>query len=132
MVSGDLTEVEAEGLIFMREEEKLARDVYLTLYDQWNIPIFQNIARSEQTHTDAIKNLLDTYGLVDPMVNDKIGVFVNPDLQALYDQLVEMGSQSLSDALKVGIAIEEIDILDLKKYIAQTDHVILNWSMRTC
>ncbi|HUV93138.1 MAG TPA: DUF2202 domain-containing protein, partial [Anaerolineales bacterium] len=66
MVVGDLTEVEAEGLIFMREEEKLARDVYLTLYDQWDIPIFQNIARSEQTHTDAIKNLLDTYGLVDP------------------------------------------------------------------
>jgi hypothetical protein len=122
MVVGDLTEVEAEGLIFMREEEKLARDVYLTLYDQWDIPIFQNIARSEQTHTDAIKNLLDTYGLVDPMVNDKIGVFVNPDLQALYDQLVEMGSQSLSDALKVGIAIEEIDILDLEKHIAQTDH----------
>lgn len=122
MVVGDLTEVEAEGLIFMREEEKLARDVYLTLYDQWDIPIFQNIARSEQTHTDAIKNLLDTYGLVDPMVNDKIGVFINPDLQALYDQLVAQGSQSLSDALKVGVAIEEIDILDLEKYIAQTDH----------
>ena len=122
MVVGDLTEVEAEGLIFMREEEKLARDVYLTLYDQWDIPIFQNIARSEQTHTDAIKNLLDTYGLVDPMVNDKIGVFINPDLQALNDQLVAQGSQSLSDALKVGIAIEEIDILDLEKYIAQTDH----------
>jgi hypothetical protein len=85
MVVGDLTEVEAEGLIFMREEEKLARDVYLTLYDQWDIPIFQNIARSEQTHTDAIKNLLDTYGLVDPMVNDKIGVFINPDLQARRD-----------------------------------------------
>jgi hypothetical protein len=122
MVVVDLTEVEAEGLIFMREEKKLARDVYLTLYDQWDIPIFQNIARSEQTHTDAIKNLLDTYGLVDPMVNDKIGVFINPDLQALYDQLVAQGSQSLSDALKVGVAIEEIDILDLEKYIAQTDH----------
>jgi hypothetical protein len=122
MSAGDLTQTEAEGLIFMREEEKLARDVYLTLYDQWNTPIFQNIARSEQTHTDAIKTLLDTYGLVDPMVNDEIGVFINPDLQALYDQLVAQGSLSLSDAFKVGAAIEEIDILDLEKYIAQTDH----------
>ena len=110
MVVGDLTEVEAEGLIFMREEEKLARDVYLTLSDQWDIPIFQNIARSEKTHTNAIKNLLDTYGLDDPMVNEKIGVFINPDLQALYDQLVAQGSQSMSD------------ILDLEEYIAQTNH----------
>ncbi len=122
MVVGDLTEVEAEGLIFMREEEKLARDVYLTLSDQWDIPIFQNIARSEKTHTNAIKNLLDTYGLDDPMVNEKIGVFINPDLQALNDQLVVQGSQSLSDAHKVGVAIEEIDILDLEEYIAQTNH----------
>ena len=117
-----LTEAEAEGLVFMREEEKLARDVYLTLYGQWNIPIFQNIAGSEQTHTDAVKTLLDNYNLVDPVVNDEIGVFTNPDLQSLYDQLVGQGSQSLSDALQVGAVIEEIDILDLEKYIAQTDN----------
>ena len=121
-LSTGLTEIEAEGLLFMREEEKLARDVYLTLYDQWNINIFQNIAASEQTHTDAIKTLLDQYGLDDPVVNDEIGVFTNADLQALYDQLVAQGSQSLGDALNVGAAIEEIDILDLEKYIAQTDN----------
>jgi len=121
-ISTELTELEAAGLIFMREEEKLARDVYLTLYDQWQINIFQNIASSEQTHTDAIKTLLDQYGLDDPVVNDEIGVFANPDLQALYDQLIASGSQSLDDALKVGAAIEEIDILDLEKYIAQTDN----------
>jgi hypothetical protein len=120
--SSDLTNIEAEGLVFMREEEKLARDVYLTLYDQWNINIFKNIAASEQTHTDAIKTLLDQYGLDDPMSSDEIGVFENADLQALYDQLAALGSQSLADALNVGAAIEEIDILDLEKYIAQTDN----------
>ncbi|MFH1446646.1 MAG: DUF2202 domain-containing protein [Chloroflexota bacterium] len=120
--SGVLSESEVEGLVYMREEEKLARDVYLTLFDQWNMNIFQNIAKSEQTHTDAVKNLLDIYGIVDPVINDEIGKFVNPDLQALYDQLVVQGSQSLGDALKVGAAIEEIDILDLEKHIAQTEH----------
>jgi len=106
----------------MREEEKLARDVYLRLYDLWNINIFKNIAASEQTHTDAIKALLDSYSLDDPMSNDENGVFANDDLQALYNQLVDQGSQSLEDALKVGAAVEEIDILDLEKYIAQTDN----------
>jgi len=88
IATSGLTEAEADGLVFMREEEKLARDVYLTLYGQWNISIFQNIAGSEQTHTDAVKNLLDNYGLVDPVIDDAVGVFTNADLQTLYDQLI--------------------------------------------
>ena len=106
----------------MREEEKLARDVYLALYDLWGLAIFQNIANSEQSHTDAVKVLLDTYGLEDPAAGNDPGEFDNEDLQALYDQLVLQGSQSLSDALKVGAAIEEIDILDIEAYLAQADN----------
>jgi hypothetical protein len=119
--AGDLTTVEIEGLAFMREEEKLARDVYLTLYDQWNMPVFQNIANSEATHMDAILTLIERFGLDDPAAENGVGEFTNPDLQALYDQLVAQGSQSLADALKVGAAIEEIDILDLEEFIGQTD-----------
>ncbi|MCK4901592.1 MAG: DUF2202 domain-containing protein [Anaerolineales bacterium] len=119
--NGELSEAEAAGLIFMREEEKLARDVYITLYDQWGLPLFQNISKSEQTHTDAVKALLDNYGLDDPMLGNEVGVFSNPELQALYDQLVIQGNQSLIEALKVGVAIEEIDILDLEERLAQTD-----------
>ena len=119
---GDLSEEEAQGLLYMREEEKLARDVYLTLYDKWNFPVFSNIARSEQQHTDMVKALLDRYGLQDPAEGQGIGQFTNPDIQALYDKLVAQGSTSLADALKVGAAIEEIDILDLKERIAQTDN----------
>ena len=115
------TAIETEGILFMREEEKLARDVYLTLYDQWDILIFQNIAGSEQSHMDAVLSLLERYGVEDPAAGKEIGEFTNPDLQALYDQLVAQGEQSLSDALKVGAAIEEIDILDLEEYVAQTD-----------
>jgi len=117
----NLTTEEAEALQFMREEEKLARDVYLTLNELWNLRVFQNISKSEQAHMDAIKTLLDSYGLEDPAAGNDIGVFSNPELQALYDQLVSSGSTSLSEALQAGIDIEEIDILDLKERIEETD-----------
>lgn len=111
--SSDLTDEEIDSLIYMREEEKLAHDVYLAMYDLWGLSIFKNIANSEQTHTDAVKGLLDTYDIPDPVDTSPAGVFQNADLQSLYDQLTELGAQSLGEALKVGAAIEEIDILDL-------------------
>ncbi|NJE03187.1 DUF2202 domain-containing protein [Thermococcus sp. MV11] len=117
----DLSQEEIDGLLYMREEEKLARDVYLTLYEIYGLQIFYNIAQSEQTHTDTVLSLIEKYNLTDP-ASDEIGVFTNPDLQALYDQLVEMGSQSVVDALKVGALIEETDIVDLQERIAQTDN----------
>jgi hypothetical protein len=115
-----LSDAEIEGILYMREEEKLARDVYLTLYETWGISIFQNIAKSESTHMDAVKTLIERYDLVDPAQDKGVGVFDNATLQQLYDQLVAQGSQSLGDALRVGAAIEEIDILDLQAHIAET------------
>jgi hypothetical protein len=119
--ASELNAEEAAALAYMREEEKLAHDVYVTLFAQWGLPVFQNISQSEQTHTDAVKALLDRYELTDP-ASSSVGVFSNPDLQALYNDLVTRGSQSLADALKVGAAIEEIDILDLDARQAQTDN----------
>jgi len=118
---GDLSAEELAALLYMREEEKLAHDVYVTFYVQWGLPLFQNISQSEQTHTEAIKTLLDRYGLADPGTSE-VGAFTNPDLQALYNDLVARGSQSLAEALKVGAAIEEIDILDLEERLVQTNN----------
>ena len=118
---GELNEAEKEALIFMREEEKLAHDVYVVMYELWGLPIFQNISSSEQSHTEAVKTLLDGYNVPDP-AQDELGFFTNPELQGLYDQLIVQGSQSLADALRVGAAIEEIDILDLQERLAQTDN----------
>jgi len=111
-------QIYADSLIYIREEEKLARDVYLFLYNQWGVQIFQNIASSEQAHTDAINTLLNAYGLADPAAYTEPGEFVNADLQALYNQLTDQGSLSLAEALKVSAAIEEIDILDLQQHLA--------------
>ncbi len=117
-----LTDAEIEGLLFMREEEKLAQDVYLYLADVWNLQIFSNIARSEATHTEAVRKLLETNGIADPALSTELGEFADPILQELYDQLVEEGSKSLGAALRVGTAIEEIDILDLEKFLKETDN----------
>ncbi len=118
----DLSTAERDGLIYMREEEKLARDVYLVLYDQWNVRIFGNISKAEQRHTDAVKYLLDRYQVDDPVTNNEIGSFTNQDLLKLYNDLTAQGKTSLVEALKVGAAIEEIDILDLQKDIAAADN----------
>jgi hypothetical protein len=117
--SATLSSAESDALAYMREEEKLAHDVYNFLYENWGLPIFQNIATSEQTHTDAVKTLLDRYNLADPASN-QARVFTNSTLQDLYTSLVERGSQSLEEALRVGAAIEEIDILDLQQALTQT------------
>ena len=112
---------EATHLLYMREEEKLARDVYQVLFSKWNVRIFNNIAVSEQRHYDAVGTLISRYKLTDP-AQETAGVFTNPDLQALYAQLIAKGSISLLDALQVGVSIEETDIDDLKAAIAVTDN----------
>lgn len=117
MEIGDISPEEIDGLIFMREEEKLARDVYLTMFDKWEAKIFNNISKSEEKHTNAIKLLLERYGIEDPVQTNDIGVFTNSELQELYNSLVVSGNTSLIEALKVGAAIEEIDIIDLEEQV---------------
>lgn len=120
-----LTAEEEAGLIWMREEEKLALDVYAALYDQWQVPIFTNIADAEQTHTDAVKALLDRYAIADPSVGTTPGTFTDPDIQALYTTLVAQGSTSLVAALTVGATIEDLDIADLQARATTTPDIAL-------
>ncbi len=122
VATGELSEAEILALNFMREEEKLAQDVYLALSDLWGQQTFGNIAQSEAMHMDSVLAILEAYGLADPAAGNSTGVFSDPALQALYDELVARGSQSLAEALKVGAEIEEIDILDLQARISQTSN----------
>ena len=117
-----LTTEEETELVYMREEEKLARDVYLTLADQWQMPIFPNIAGAEQRHMDSLKRVLDLYEVADPVVDDTIGVFTNPTLAQLYTDLVGQGSASLVDGLIVGATIEDLDLNDLDHMLAIADN----------
>jgi len=115
----ELTLEEIDGILLMREEEKLAHDVYQALYDRWGMNIFINIASSESAHMDAVGELIVLFGLDDPLSGQE-GEFTNGELQDLYDTLVSQGEESLEEALRVGAAIEEIDILDLQELMEQS------------
>ncbi|MEZ5329763.1 MAG: DUF2202 domain-containing protein [Verrucomicrobiales bacterium] len=111
-----LTPVEISDIEYIRQEEKVARDVYDQLYSIWGKNIFSNIASSERNHIAAMVNIMAAYGLVDSTPSEP-GQFSIPELQALHDELLEKGKQSLVDALLVGVLIEETDIADLARSI---------------
>jgi hypothetical protein len=113
----DISDSEVETLEYVREEEFLARDVYIKMYELYNIPVFNNISKSELIHSTAMQALLEKYNLPDPGANHQTGIFNNQDIQALYDALVEQGSASLEDAIIVGATIEDVDIADLIEHI---------------
>jgi hypothetical protein len=119
-----LDAVEASHLTFMREEEKLARDVYLTLAGLYpDQKVFNRIATtSEQTHTDTMRDKLALYNLPDPNpatndLPDSIGVFTGAEwgwyFAEKFKDLTEKGSKSELEALYVGAFIEELDMNDI-------------------
>ncbi|QTA79357.1 DUF2202 [Desulfonema limicola] len=117
----DISDIESSDMLYMIEEEKLARDVYLAMYEFWNQQVFDKIAQSEQKHMAAISSLLAKYE-IDYSLDDTAGIFTNPELQTLYHDLVQSGSSSLAEALRAGAAIEDLDIFDLKSRLEQTDN----------
>ncbi|MDD2880045.1 MAG: DUF2202 domain-containing protein [Rhodoferax sp.] len=119
-----LSEAEQESLAFMREEEKLAHDVYIQLDGLWRgyTKVFGNIANSESTHTESVLQLLVRYNLPDPTATLTAGVFQNTTLQNLYTQLLTAGSVSLVEGLKVGATIEEVDMIDINKALLAVDN----------
>ena len=121
----ELSAAEVATLSFMREEEKMARDVYITLYEVWQTPVFASISKAEQQHMDRIKSVLDSYELPEP-ASEETGVFTNSDLQTLYNSLVERGRTSQIEAFQVGALVEEVDIADLQTAIAETENPLLD------
>ncbi|MGB5403149.1 MAG: DUF2202 domain-containing protein [Robiginitalea sp.] len=120
-----LTQIEKEALTFMLEEERLARDVYDHLFAKWGLSQFENISISEQSHMDAVENLLKQYDL--PYSILEAGTFQNAALQGSYDNLVAQGDVDLVGALTSGATIEDLDIFDLENWMGQIENdVILN------
>jgi len=114
-----LSQAEINDLKFLREEEKLARDVYLYSYDKYQLKIFDNISQSEQRHMNSVLNLLNKYGIPDS-ASTEIGVFNNPDLQKLYNTLTKQADISSVEALKAGATIEDLDINDIDDFTTNT------------
>jgi hypothetical protein len=109
--SADAVSTEKQ-LVYLIEEEKLAHDVYTKLYEMYGARVFGNILNSEQTHQSRVLTLLQARNIADPR-SEQVGVFNDPELQGLYNQLIDKGSKSERDAYEVGVAIEEKDIADI-------------------
>jgi hypothetical protein len=118
-----LTEEEKVGLLFMLEEEKLARDTYIYMNNLWSMNQFDNIKNSEQTHMNAIKTILDQNNIDYTILPE--GQFDNENLQNLYNQFVIDGQVSSSNALQIGATIEDLDIVDLEDYINESTNQVL-------
>jgi hypothetical protein len=116
-----LNDEEIDGLLEMREEEKLAGDVYRAFYKVHEHIIFDNISKSEDAHSSAVLHLINGFELIDPALEEE-GVFTNPLFNQLYADLTSQGNSNLVDALKVGAFIEEYDIADLERLIEETEN----------
>ncbi len=114
--SSALTQEQKDILLFIYQEEKVARDTYMTLGNYYpNQNVYQNIQDSEQKHMDSAQSLCEKYGVDISNVDETdVGVFVVPVLQELYDTLVAQGYQSELSGLMVGEYIELTDIDDLE------------------
>jgi hypothetical protein len=117
-----LEEAELARILFIREEEKLAYDVYKTMFDKYGATVFQNIPNSELSHMESMLTIIKKYELVDPVDVNPRGIFKNTALQTLYNQLIEKGNISILSAYQVGALIEELDISDLTSSLAVTNN----------
>ncbi len=122
LVPGELSPEEAEGIILIRQEEKVLRDVYTVLGQTWDLRLFENIAAAEQKHMDAVKRLIDRYSLEDPIVSDEIGVFSNPGFQQMFDDFTAQGQLSIPEAFLAGQTIEQLDIAALEDQLEFVDN----------
>lgn len=120
-----LSDKEKAGIRHMREEEKMAHDVYVFLAEKWNLPVFDHISNAETRHFSAMGFLIEDFGIDDP-AQAEAGKFQDKKIAQLYDSITHQGSKSPVDALKAGAYIEEVDIADLRRYIAETDHEQIN------
>lgn len=108
-----LLATEREGLLWMREDERLARDVYVALARRWGTGPFAAMAGAKETHIEAVRLLIDRYGVGDPEPATMAGRYADPAIGLLHQELVTTGSASFVDGLKVGARIEERTIVDL-------------------
>ncbi len=118
--TSELTYTERQGLLMILEEEKLLRDISLSLGNKWGMRIFSEIAKNEETHIELMRVFMQRYEYPDPFSGYEAGKFKNPDMQGLYNDLIVRGSRSAEDALATGAFIEELDIYDLRALIKQT------------
>lgn len=112
LTSDPPTTLPATELVAAIEEERLAHDIYIAASQRWNLRVFTNIATAETRHAAALESLAETAGITLPPA--QVGIYVTPELQSMYNQLLSLVNESITGALQAGALIEETDIVDLR------------------
>ena len=110
VATGTMTDEQKAELAFMAEEELVAHDLYTAFAGLYDTPVFNRVANSESKHLEAVRNLMERYGVTDPTVDHTAGVFSDESLQKLYDELLVLGQASQEGALEAGRTVEKTDI----------------------
>jgi len=120
------------SLAYMWNEERLAQDLYLNLYNVNSdaIQLYNIALKSEAYHIELVENLVKAYdlnitNLVDYTQNYSeaelkampAGTYGVTAIQDLYNTLYNNGAASVQASLEVGCMVEVTDIDDLDKYI---------------
>ena len=79
----------------------------LKFYDQWQLPIFREIAEMEMDHSHQVLVLLAKFEIVDQTGTSKMGEFSWAATKIQFDSLV-MEANSVENALMVTSEVQEI------------------------
>jgi len=111
---------EQRDLQRIREQRKLARDLYWDLAKHWGSLVLVRLGAAEQAHLNALDTLLDHYDLSDPVAGPAVGESGDPKFHALHAQIVEVGHRSEMAASQAGLLVEEMSLSDLAAARART------------
>jgi len=114
--TADLTADEIEFVYAVREDEKVARDLYTLFFEKYSLKVFSTIAKSESNHMRAVEILLDYYEIDFP-IPGAYGVFEDSARQTIYDSLVIKGSTAL-EGFRVMAQMEEECVISYRNVLA--------------
>jgi hypothetical protein len=107
MAAGALTAAQRTELARLAEEEKLNHDLYTAFAKAYSLPLFENLAAAEANHLQALRALMDRYGIADPTAGKAAGVFASATVQAAYDRLPAQGKNGQQAALAAAQIVEK-------------------------
>jgi len=115
-----LSDQEGADILFMREEEQMAHDLYSRWAGMYPLPVFSNIRDSETVHIYEVQLLMDRYDVPSERIGNASSGYYNPVIQSWYEAFSSQSDTSQTDALEAGVTIGQEDIADLDAAIGHT------------
>ncbi len=119
--SENLSGQELEGLTLLVEKHKLHKDVYFTLFEKTNNPLFDNLYHSDAQLFDLLSNKIADYGQINPVGKMGVGEFRSLEIQNLYDEFLKTFETGMIQTLTFAIEMEEGTSEDIQNCLAQIE-----------